>query len=163
VDVLERRACELASRATLEPVSAEQRAVSFQLRGRPCAVDASVVERALARLTRPLTVPVADGVDRMVAFIDERPMPVVDLAGMAAGRVRGAAALEGRPAVVVSTGLGPVAVAVDGPLELLEDHLAAGAAPGDPAEIRTVGVLGGGAIALDPAWLQEWAEKAARP
>jgi hypothetical protein len=65
--------------------------------------------------------------------------------------------------VVVTTGIGSVAVAVDGPLDLLEDRLAAVTAPGDAAPIRAAGVLSGGCTALDAAWVQEWAEKAARP
>lgn len=163
LDTLERRARELAALAADESVSVEQRFVSFHLRGRPCAVDAGVVDRALARLTLPLAVPMADEMERMVSFIDERPVPLVDLAGMATSTRRGAAELEGTPAVVVLTRMGPVAVAVDGPLDLLEDHQVAVAAPGNPDEIRITGVLAGRATALDPAWLQEWAERAARP
>jgi hypothetical protein len=59
--------------------------------------------------------------------------------------------------------MGPVAVAVDGPLDLLDDHLVAVAAAGETGEVRTAGVLGGGATALDARWLVSWAEKAARP
>lgn len=163
VEALERNARELASRSSEEREAVEERHVCFQLRGRACAVDAAIVERALARLTRPMAIPLAAGVERMVAFVDERPVPVVDLAGAVAGAARDAAVLEGRPAVVVTTGMGPVAVAVDGPLDLLDDHLVAVAAAGETGEVRTAGVLGGGATALDARWLVSWAEKAARP
>lgn len=163
LELLERRAGELATGAVVESANrSEDRLVSFRLRGRSCAVDARFVERAVARLTRPLTVPLQDGGERLVAFVEEQPVPVVDLEGFATGKPREAAALESHPALLVTTGLGPVAVAVDGPLELLEDHIAFAAAGGDPAPLRTAGVLSGGTVALDPAWLQEWAEKAAR-
>jgi hypothetical protein len=64
---------------------------------------------------------------------------------------------------VVTTGIGSVAVAVDGPLDLLEDRLAALAVAGESGPIRAAGVLAGGCTALDAAWVQAWAEKAARP
>jgi hypothetical protein len=164
LDLLERRARELATGSGGETLDrAEDRLVSFRLVGRACAIHALVVERAVARLSRPLSVPLQDGGERLVAFVEERPVPVVDLEGFAAGRPRDPAALESQPALLVTTPRGPVAVAVGGPLELLEDHLVYGAAGGDPAPLRAVGVLAGGTMALDPAWLQEWAGKSARP
>lgn len=164
VELLERRARELATGSVAETVShVEDRLISFRLRGRTCAVDARVVERAVARLSRPLPVPLQGGGERLVAFVEERPVPVVDLEGFAAGGPRELAVIESHPALLVTTSIGPVAVAVSGPLELLEDHVAFAAAGGDPTPLRTVGVLAGGTVALDPAWLQEWAERAARP
>ncbi len=164
VDRLEQRARDLASGSGEEGAQrAEDRLVSFRLQGRPCAIHALVVERAVARLSRPLQVPLLDGGERLVAFVEEQPVPVVDLEGFAGGKPRDPVALESQPALLVITPQGPVAVAVGGPLELLEDHLAYGAAGGDPAPLRAVGVLAGGTMALDPAGLQEWAGKAARP
>jgi hypothetical protein len=163
-ELLERRARELASGSqTLDPERSLDRHVAFQLFGLPCAVEAGVVERAVARLSRPLPVPLQDGGERLVTFVEERPVPVVDLVGFAAGEPREAAALESNPALLVSTAGGPVAVAVEGPLELLEDHLAFAAEGLDGGAIRAAGRLSGGTLALDPAWLQEWADKAARP
>lgn len=164
LELLERRARALSTGSTQEGAArAEDRLVSFRLAGRPCAVDAAVVERAVARLARPLPVPLQDGGERLVAFVEERPVPVVDLEAFATGTPREAARLESHPALLVTTEIGPVAVAVSGPLELLEDHVAFAAAGGDPALLRTAGVLAGGTVALDPAWLQEWAGRAARP
>jgi chemotaxis signal transduction protein len=164
LEVLQRRTRRLASGAQADLAErTEERHVAFRLRGRPCAVDVRVVERAVARLSRPLPVPLKDGGERLVAFVDERPVPVVDLAVLSGGSQRGPAELEARPALLVTTPTGPVAVVVEGPLELLEDHLAWAAGMGDPASIRTTGVLSGGSTALDPAWLQEWAAGAARP
>jgi hypothetical protein len=164
VEVLEERARQLAAgeRAGEEATAGAALLVAFQLGGRACAVDSSVVERAVTRLAAPIAVPLADGGERLLAFVEERPVPVVDLAGVAAGGPRGPAALAGHPAVVVTTGIGSVAVAVDGPLDLLEERMAALTTAGDPAPIRAAGVLAGGCTALDAAWLQEWAEKAAR-
>ncbi len=164
LDVLERRARDLATGSVSEGLSqGEERLVSFRLRGRPCAVDARVVERAVARLARPLPVPLQEGGERLVAFVEERPVPVVDLEGWATGTPRDAAALEAHPVLLVTTDLGPVAVAVEGPLELLEDHVALTAVGNDPAPLRMLGVLAGGTDALDPAWLREWAERTAQP
>ena len=161
--LLERRARLLATGAAGEGTRAADHLVSFRLHGRPCAVSAGAVERAVARLSRPLAIPLLGGGERLVAFVEERPVPVVDLAGLAAGEARGAGALESGPALLVPTALGPVAVAVQGPLELLEDYLALAAAEGDPAPVRMLGLLARGAMAVDPAWLRDWAERAVRP
>jgi hypothetical protein len=163
-ELLERRARELASAPEDRDLERTlDRLVSFRLVGRSCALDARVVERAVTRLSRPVAVPLHDGGERLVAFVEERPVPVVDLVAFAGGRARAAEALEGQPALLVTTGGGPVVVAVDGPLELLEDHIAFAAEGGDAGAIRAAGRLSGGILALDPTWLQDWAEKAARP
>lgn len=159
LELLERRARELAAGGGPGGNEArdELQLVAFRLRGRACAVDARVVERAVARLARPIAVPLAAGGERLVVFVDERPVALADLAGIGASAPRGGAELEGQPAILVAAAAGPVAVAVEGPLELLEDRLAGLLAPGDPAELRAAGVLAGGATVLDSAWLQEWA------
>jgi len=162
-ELLERRARALAAGGGHDDAQTLDRLVSFQLAGLPCAVDARVVERAVARLARPLPVPLQDGGERLVTFVDERAVPVVDLVGFAVGSPRESNALESQPALLVTTPGGSIAVAVDGPLELLEDHLVFAAEAADGAAIRAAGRLSGGTLALDPAWLQEWAEKAARP
>jgi hypothetical protein len=169
-EVLERRARALAAGASADEDGAAGllRLVTFRLRGTACAVVTEPVERALV-LAAPMAVPLADGSERAVAFVDERPVPVMDLAGAAAAAPRRAAGLAGAPALVVSTDGGPVAVAVEGPLELAEDRLAAatpaatpmgGAAGAD--EIRLAGRLAGGALLLDAAWLRAWAGRAVR-
>ena len=164
-DVLERRARELARGAVADDADRGDllRLVAFRLRGRPCAVDALGIERAVT-LGAPIPVPLADGSERAVAFLDERPVAVVDLAGHAAGAPRGAGELAGSPAIVVATPGGPVAVVVEGPLELAEDRLAGAAAAGEEGgRIRLAGRLEGGASLLDAGWLATWAGKAARP
>jgi hypothetical protein len=162
-EALERRARSLAGgdAAEGEESAGLLRLVAFRLCGRPCAVETGPIERAVV-LPRPVGVPLAGGGERPVAFVDERPVPVVDLAGLAAGRVRGADDLGGAPAIVVGTAVGPVAVAVEGPLELAEDRLLASAAPGAaPADgVRLAGRLAGGAALLDAAWLRALAAKA---
>jgi hypothetical protein len=139
------------------------RLVAFRLHGRPCAVDAGVVERAVSRLSRPISVPLADATERTVAFVEERPLPVVDLVGLAAGAPRRTAALEGCPALVLATPVGPVAAVVEGPLELDEDRVVAAVQGDDGSDLRVAGVLAGGAALLDGAWLAAWVGKAARP
>lgn len=165
-DALERRA-----RALAEPAAAEDgtvgalRVVAFHLGGAACAVDADVLERALVALARPFAVPLASGEQRVVAFVDERPVAVVDLAGIVGDGPRPAASLDGRPALVLRTGGGLVAVVVDGPLELAEERVVAsvGAAEADAggAIVRLAGRLAGGAALVDGSWLATWAWKAA--
>jgi hypothetical protein len=163
--VLERRARALASGREVDEALADLVAlVSFRLRGRPCAVESAVVDRAVV-LAAPFAVPLADGSERAVAFVEERPLPVVDLAGTSAGSPRPAAELAGAPALVVGTPEGPVAVAVEGPVELAEDAISAGAVQGAAGgeDLRLAGRLAGGAALVDAAWLVAWAGKAARP
>jgi hypothetical protein len=159
---LERRAEELAAPAEVASDGGDEevlRLVSFRLRRMPCAVETAVVERAVV-LGRPLAVPSADGAERHVAFVLERPLRVLDLAAAVTGAPRTGAQLEGAPALVVRTAAGLVAVAVEGPLDLAEDRVAAhteGAAELDA--IRMAGRLCGGALLLDATWLATWAGK----
>jgi hypothetical protein len=164
-EVLERRARALAAGGRADEARAAVLAlVSFRLRGKPCAVESTAVERTVA-ISGPFAVPLADGSERAVAFVEERPLPIVDLAGTAAGSCRGAPDLAGAPALVLGTPGGPVAVVVEGPLELAEDSILERAAPGaaGDADLRVAGRLAGGATLVDAAWLVGWAGKAARP
>lgn len=163
-EVLEARARTLAAGAEREADAAGLfRAVTFRLRGGACAVDAAAVARAVV-LAAPFPVPLADGSERLVAFVDERPLAVADLAGEATGISRGARDLAGAPALVVETAAGPVAVVVEGPLDLCEDRLCATAAEGEAqGALRVTGQLAGGAALLDAASLSAWAGRAARP
>lgn len=164
-DALERRARALAAGAegAADGAAGAVRLVAFRLGGRPCAVDGGVVARAVV-LQAPMAIPLADGSERPVAFVEERPLPVADLAGATAGGARAVAALAGVPALVVETADGPVAVVVEGPLELAEDRLAAAALPGSAGEVpRVAGRLAGGAVLLDAPWLCAWAAQAVRP
>jgi hypothetical protein len=161
---LEQRARELAT-GQLETVhdDAATRLVLFRLMGLPCALDATPVERAVARLLGPVGVPTAGGRDRTVAFVEEQPLPVADLSGTLAGRERLPSELAGLPALVVATRDGPVAVAVEGPLDLREERLAGTAAEqwSGAAGMRLAGRLADGTSVLDTGWLLEWAGKAA--
>lgn len=165
VDVLERRARELAAGGAERGfATADLRTlVTFRLGERACAVDAAVVERVV-RITAPFPVPLAGGAERAVTFVDERPIPVADLAGAVAGTPRRAPDLAGAPALVVATEAGRVAAVVEGPLELAEDRLAEVAVGGSAAEedLRLAGRLAGGAALVDEAWLVAWAGKVAR-
>jgi hypothetical protein len=159
---LERRAQELAAPAEVASDRSEEevlRLVSFRLRRMPCAVEAAAVERAIV-LGRPLAVPSADGSERHVAFVLERPLRVIDLAAAVTGTARSGAELEGAPALVVRTASALVAVAVEGPLDLAEDRVAAHTdRAGELDAVRTVGRLCGGALLLDASWLATWAGK----
>lgn len=138
--------------------------VRFRAGGLDCALEARVVERALARL--PVAVPVAvstsPGGERAFAFVDERPLPVADLSGTVAGAVRPAAHLAGSAALIVATSHGPVAVAVDGPLELSEERLAgttSAGAWGAGGGVRLCGRLADGSSVISADWMVDWASK----
>ncbi|MGC3998982.1 MAG: hypothetical protein QM767_16675 [Anaeromyxobacter sp.] len=160
---LEARAQELAAPAVAGEDRVTQRLVAFGLGGRPCAVEADAVLRAVSRLGPPLAVPLAAGGERWVVFVDERPVPLVDAGATVGPGAAGSGGLEGRPALLVEAEGGPVAVAVEAPLELLEERLAAAAAPVETGAVRLAGVLEGGTSVLDAGWLRSWAGKAARP
>ncbi len=162
-DTLEQRARELARPAVDEGAESDARLtplVTFRLGGLRCAIGASVVERALARIGAPVPVSNLGGGERAIAFVDERPVPVVDLAGTVAGAPRPVGRLAGSAAFIVATRAGPVAVAVDGPLELAEERLAetALADEGATAEgaVRIAGRLADGTTVLSAEWLVHW-------
>ena len=69
--VLESRARSLASGTPEDDLEAGGllRLVSFRLRGAACAVDGGVVARAVV-LAAPMGIPVADGSERPVAFVE---------------------------------------------------------------------------------------------
>jgi hypothetical protein len=163
---LQERARSLAADADAgEAEAGTTRLVLFRIQGLPCAIDAAPVTRAVSRLHGATPVPTASGRDRTVAFVEEQPLPVADLAGAASGMDRGAAALAGAPALVLATPDGPVAVSVEGPLDLREERLA-GSVPAGLESVagglRLSGRLADGTSVVDPAWLVAWASKAAR-
>ncbi len=161
-----RAALEAAARdlARAEGEAAESgpglQAVAFGLGGERCAVEASAVARAVRRLGAVVPVPLAGGGERLVAFVDERPVPVIDLS-----RGRSPEDLPGAPALLVSLETGPVAVAVEGPLELSEAPIALAAqpVPDDPERPRLVGRLADGTSVVDADWMRRFAARALAP
>ncbi len=129
--------------------------VTLTLGGRACAVEASAVERAVARLGPTASVPQASGVARLIAWVDEQPVAVTDLAALAGLPPRSAAALARAPALLLATPAGTAAVAVEGPIELAEDRLelVAGQALEGLPGVRLAGRLEGGAALLAASWL----------
>jgi hypothetical protein len=166
LDQLEQRARALAAGETaVEELEGAVRLILFRLRGLPCAVDAGKVTRAVARLVGATTVPMANGSERTVAFVEEQPVPVADLAGSARGAERAARELAGSPALMLAGAEGAVAVAVEGPLDLREERITG--AVGEEQEsaipgLRLAGRLADGTTVLDASWLLAWAGKAAR-
>lgn len=148
---------------------AEERAtlsvVTFMLGGRACAMEASAVERAVARLGPTASVPQAGGGARLVAWVDEQPVAVTDLAALAGLLSRAAGALAQAPALLLATALGAAAVAVEGPLELAEDRLelVAGQALDGLPGLCVAGRLEGGAALLAASWLVACAGGAPAP
>lgn len=138
--------------------------VRFTVGGLDCAVEARIVERALARLPIAVAVSVsaAPGGERAFVFVDERPLPVADLSGAVAGAARQPARLTGSAALILATSQGPVAVAVDGPLELSEERLS-GTTPagawGAGGGVRLSGRLADGASVISAGWMIDWASR----
>ena len=166
VPLLERRARALASgKAEIVEEAERLGLIAFRLGGRPCAVEARAVERAVPRLGRLVAVPLSAGGERLVAYVDEMPLPVADLA-CCVGPSRAPEVLALAPAVVLPVPSGRVAVAVEGPLDLLEEALAERSACGgegdNPDAPRLVARLAGGASLLDADWLAGWAGRNVR-
>jgi hypothetical protein len=166
-EVLDRRARALAAGTGEAAGPAADDLVSvvlFKLHGLSCAVDMSAVARAVSRLDRVVSVPIVGGGERFVAFVEERPFPVVDLIGMG-GQGRQPERLAQAPALILTFENGSVAVAVEGPLELAEEPLVqlaevSGDASSDPNSPRIRGRLPSGATLFDADWMLSWAAAA---
>jgi hypothetical protein len=161
--LLARRARELAAPVESGGAEAALLLVGFRLGGMACAVEAAAVERAVARLERVVPLPTGAG-ERAAVFVDEEPVALADLTAVVGGTARPAGALAGSPGLVVRTPAGLLAVAVDGPLDLLEDRVAARAEPGPAGGARpeVTAHLASGASLLSSAWLVAWAERELR-
>lgn len=163
-----RAALEVAARALgaradeTAGIAAGPLTVTFGLGGVRCAVEACAIGRAVLRLGGVVPVPFAAGGERLVTFVDERPVPVVDLVR---SRRRTLDGLARAPALLISLESGPVAVAVEGPLELSEAPLAqsAEASPGDPDVPRLVGRLADGTSLIDGGWMRHFAARSLAP
>lgn len=137
-------------------------AITFGLGGDRCAVEAKAVQRAVLQLGGVVPVSLAGGGERLVAFVDERPVPVVDLLRLGS---RTAEDLSRAPALLLSLDGGPVAVAVEGPLDLSEAAIAQAArsAQGDPQVPRLVGRLADGTSLIDADWMRHFAARTLAP
>lgn len=161
-DVLERRARALAAggAGAEEERPADLVLVAFRLGSLPCAVETRIVQRVVARLGGAILVPRADGGERLVSFVEERPVAVADLVSLGCDGPRAPAGIADSPALLVDAGGALVAVAVDGPLELVEERVAH-LSPVDPetdtARPRMAGALANGTSVFDPDWLTGWA------
>jgi chemotaxis signal transduction protein len=139
-------------------------AVTFELVDRPYAVDLSVLESTVAKLGRVTEIAGAATVVRGVAFVDNVAQPVLDLVEQVTGRRRRLEEIAHGPAFIVREGSTSWAVAVEGPLELLEvdrGHL------DRSADLMSHGVgisgrLEEGQLILSKAWLREWLLNASR-
>jgi hypothetical protein len=162
---LEARARALAEGRAAEAETERVAAVVFRLAGRPCALPASAVERAVTALESPLAIPAAGGAPRAVVFVDDVPLAVADLAGRAAGREREPGALRGAPALVLAARGARAAVVVEGPVELAEEPVAAraGAEGLGEDDLRVVAILGSGVPLLDEAALAAWVARTTAP
>ncbi len=132
--------------------------VTFRLGAARCAIEASAVHRVVLRLAAVFAIPVATGGERAAAFIDERPLPVVDL--LRPGRV--IEVLRDAPALIITAEYGPIAVAVEGPLDLTEAAMrqTAERPPRDGDDPPLLGRLADGTALLDASWIRRFAARA---
>jgi hypothetical protein len=125
-------------------------------------VEASVVRRAVLRLGGVVPVSLAGGGERLVGYVDERPVPVVDLLRPGS---RTSEELSQAPALLLALESGPVAVAVEGPLDLSEAPIAQAArsAREDPEAPRVAGRLADGTSLIDAEWMRRFAARTLAP
>jgi len=137
-------------------------AVTFGLGGGRCAVEAAAVQRAVLRLGGVAPISRAGGGERLVAFVDERPVPVVDLLRPGS---RTPEDLSDAPALLLTLESGPVAVAVQGPLDLSEEPIAQAAQSvrEDPEVPQLAGRLADGTSLIDAGWMRRFAARALAP
>jgi chemotaxis signal transduction protein len=119
LEVLEERARQLAQAEVAEGEQ-EHALIRFRLEGVAYAVEMSAVDRVVSRLGEVEGIAGAPGRVRGVAFIDNVPHAVVELAHALGGAPRPLDALAESPALILSRSDGALALTVDGPLEMQE-------------------------------------------
>lgn len=160
--LLEERARRLAGGAGAQ---AETRptllVVRFALAGRTWALEACALERVLAALGPVHALPAEEGPARAIAFLEEDPVPVLDLCGLE-GTARPPRALERAPALVMRDLDGPLALAVEGPLDLEELAVTHSTTGLREAGLPVAGRLADGTLLLDGEDLRQRASRAVR-
>jgi len=162
-EVLEARARALArSAGAVEDAGAVRAMVAFRAAGVACALDLSLIEKAVVRLgdVDPLAHASAASSILGVAFVDNLPHLVADLASPDAPR--SLLAVSRGPALVVRLGEAGLAVAVEGPVELTEAPVSGGS--GGPeglrghagSEVRVDGRLADGTLRISEVWFRQW-------
>jgi chemotaxis signal transduction protein len=153
---LEARARALERSAEPGGESQERALVCFQLGAARCAAELSAVSKAQARLGEVLPVAGRRGALRGVAFVENTPVAVADLAGLAHPEPRSLRALAAGPALLVQRDARWVALCVEGRLDLIEEEVAASASVGAEQGIQFGGVTASGALVVSSAWLRRW-------
>jgi chemotaxis signal transduction protein len=162
LEQLKVRAAQLANADSHAPdAAAPDSLVTFFLGGVRCAVRLEAVAKTVLQLR--LVVPLAGAAPSVagVTFIDNRPRLVLDLLPATGHPAREPTALATAPALVLRADGAAVALAVEGPLELLDSEasLLPGAPDGRLDRLQLAGRLEGGAHLIDATWLQAWAQR----
>ena len=160
-EVLEQRARSLSGVDSPEEIGAVEARmlVAFRLDGSPCALEIGVLDRVVARLGPVIAVAGAGPDCCGVAFVDGRPLAVLDLRGAVTGTLRRPDELRSSPALLVAVGGQRQALAVEAPVELAEAAVEARAQQGAGDDGRAVGLIGltrTGLSLIDSAWLRRW-------
>jgi hypothetical protein len=155
--VLDGRALALERDSGSEPETRLRQLASFRLGPAECATEILAIARAVVRLGEVLPIAGTAPVFRGIAFVENFPVPVVDLASLGRTVPRPLSALAAGPALMVEKGPRRVAVAVEGPLDLLEEELSEGAgSQAGPGVVRFAGATRSGALVVSSEWLSQW-------
>ncbi|MGC4117126.1 MAG: hypothetical protein QM765_21715 [Myxococcales bacterium] len=137
--------------------------VRFRVGGNPLAIAVAELVRAVTQLGAVLRVPDGRGGGLLVAFLQEKPVPVFDL-HVLLGQACSIDRLMRGPALLLRDEEGPIACAVEGPLELAEVTLTHTVRAGRPFEhsLPLEGLLSDGASLLEPEELRARASRTVR-
>jgi chemotaxis signal transduction protein len=166
VTLLEERARQLSTPDdAAESLEASTMAVSFQLGPARFAVDMEQLVRAVTRLGTVAVLPHAAPGIRGVAFVDGVPHLIFDLCERAIGAARPLGAICAGPALLVRHDKRAIAIAVDGPLDLLPVRASAASAldEQDIASLRIAGRLEDGTLRLSPSWFRTLVDSLGEP
>jgi chemotaxis signal transduction protein len=154
VGLLEARAKQLSIAAEVDSLDESRMAVTFQIGSGRFALDMELLDRAVTRLGTVAALPHAGSAMRGVAFVDGVPHLVFDLCERTLSAPRSLTAISAGPALLVRDHTRPLAIAVDGPLDLLpvRSNAASALDEQDVASVRIAGRLEDGTLRLSPSW-----------
>ncbi len=135
---------------------APQLMVQFGLGGTAYAVELSAIDRAITQFGEVIPLPGAPASIRGTAFLDGVPHVVADLLEAAGHPRRALDVLERSPALVVHREGVPLAIAVEGPLELTEVAVSGVSAATSRNGVGVAAKLPNGALLLATDWLRQF-------
>lgn len=159
LDILEERARLLGQQDDQEATGEQERAlIRFRLQGAAYALEMSAVDQVVSRVGEVEEIAGAPSLVRGMAFIDNVPHAVIELAHTVGAAPQALSAVAECPALVLSRSEGALALTVEGPVEMqevaglrLEDHAA-----GWGNRLEVAGRMDDGTLVISSAWLQSF-------